>query len=229
MRSPPGTCKIKFRPKPAYEEVEKDIVSMRQMLSGDGEAEPNQEQITLQICKETVLSLFIYKLLSLGWDYMELPNFNIASHVLATFKELLAEHQTAVVHFLGPHYEQVFVANPNKPCEITKVLANNHAELLMLLHNLPTSKAKVNHILHSNILRTVLNWEVRSMPNRTDGEPGRFRRGKRHTLVPGKKERKTEAENERRGEEERGGHRRKLTVALYGRLRVAEAVAAWFA
>ncbi|XP_038988293.1 calcium-binding protein 39 isoform X2 [Phoenix dactylifera] len=277
----------------AREEAEKNILSMRQMLTGDGEAEPNQEQISqiaLEICKEGVLSLFVHKLPSLGWDarkdivhcwcillrqqvgsgyccveyienhlelldflvvcynnkeialncgnmlrecikyptlakyllestsfelffkYVELPNFDIASDALATFKDLLTKHETAVSQFLSSHYEQffelyeklltstnyvtrrqslkflseflletpnsqimkryiievrylkimmallkdsskniqicafhifkVFVANPNKPREIIEVLANNHAELLMLLHCLPTSRSE---------------------------------------------------------------------------------------
>ncbi|XP_072976285.1 uncharacterized protein [Typha angustifolia] len=55
----------------ALEEVEKYILSLRQILTGDGEAEPNQDQvlqIALEICKEDVLSLFVHKLPSLGWE-----------------------------------------------------------------------------------------------------------------------------------------------------------------
>jgi calcium binding protein 39 len=40
------------------------------MLSGDGEIEPNQDQIlqiTLEICKQDVLALFVQNLPSLGW------------------------------------------------------------------------------------------------------------------------------------------------------------------
>ncbi|KAG1327847.1 calcium-binding protein 39-like [Cocos nucifera] len=148
----------------------------------------------------------------LFFKYVELPNFDIASDALATFKDLLTKHETAVSHFLSSHYEQffelyeklltstnyvtrrqslkflseflleppnsqimkryimevrylkimmallkdsskniqicafhifkVFVANPNKPREIIELLANNHAELLMLLHSLPTSRSE---------------------------------------------------------------------------------------
>ncbi|XP_042433197.1 putative MO25-like protein At5g47540 isoform X1 [Zingiber officinale] len=55
----------------AHEEVEKNIQSIRQMLSGDGELEPNQDhvsQLTLEICKEDVIALFIHKLPTLVWD-----------------------------------------------------------------------------------------------------------------------------------------------------------------
>lgn len=44
---------------------------MRTMLSGDGETEPNADQIaqlTLEICKEDVISLLFHKLPTLGWE-----------------------------------------------------------------------------------------------------------------------------------------------------------------
>uniref|UniRef100_M8C627 Putative MO25-like protein n=1 Tax=Aegilops tauschii TaxID=37682 RepID=M8C627_AEGTA len=150
----------------ALEEVEKNISSLRQVLSGDGEAGANQEQvlqIALEICKEGVLSLFVQNLPSLGWgvrkdlvicwcillgqkvdenyccvnykksdlalncgimrpfryilesnsfelffEYVELPNFDIASDALNTFKDLLTKHETVVSVYLSSHYEQFF-------------------------------------------------------------------------------------------------------------------------
>uniref|UniRef100_A0A0A9DDQ7 Protein Mo25 n=1 Tax=Arundo donax TaxID=35708 RepID=A0A0A9DDQ7_ARUDO len=55
----------------ALEDVEKNILTLRHTLLGDGEVEPNQEQvlqIALEICKEGVLSLFVQNLPSLGWE-----------------------------------------------------------------------------------------------------------------------------------------------------------------
>jgi calcium binding protein 39 len=55
----------------ALEDVEKNVFTLKQTLSGDGEVEPNQEQvlqIALEICKEGVLSLFVQNLPSLGWE-----------------------------------------------------------------------------------------------------------------------------------------------------------------
>ncbi|KAM3352324.1 hypothetical protein ACQJBY_023897 [Aegilops geniculata] len=173
----------------ALEEVEKNISSLRQVLSGDGEAGANQEQvlqIALEICKEGVLSLFVQNLPSLGWgvrkdlvicwcillgqkvdenyccvkyiedhvelldflvvcykksdlalncgimvrecikhptlakyilesnsfelffEYVELPNFDIASDALNTFKDLLTKHETVVSVYLSSNYEQFF-------------------------------------------------------------------------------------------------------------------------
>ncbi|GLT99265.1 hypothetical protein SLE2022_167120 [Rubroshorea leprosula] len=55
----------------AMEEVEKNFATMRCMLSGDGEVEPNMDQVlqlAVEICKEDVLDLFINKLPILGWE-----------------------------------------------------------------------------------------------------------------------------------------------------------------
>ncbi|XP_042037447.1 calcium-binding protein 39-like [Salvia splendens] len=53
------------------EEVEKNIMTMRTMLSGDGEVEPSADQITqlaLEICNEDAISLLFHKLPILGWE-----------------------------------------------------------------------------------------------------------------------------------------------------------------
>ncbi|KAJ0034293.1 hypothetical protein Pint_24964 [Pistacia integerrima] len=55
----------------ALEEVEKNFLTMRCMLSGDGEVEPNMDQVSqlaTEVCKEDVLTLLIHKLPILGWE-----------------------------------------------------------------------------------------------------------------------------------------------------------------
>ncbi|OIV95877.1 hypothetical protein TanjilG_06853 [Lupinus angustifolius] len=55
----------------ALEEIEKNFATMRTMLSGDGESEPNSDQISQlveEICREDVLTLLIHKLPILGWE-----------------------------------------------------------------------------------------------------------------------------------------------------------------
>lgn len=51
--------------------MEKNFATMRCMLSGDGENEPNADQVTQlaqEICKEDVISLLVHKLPILGWE-----------------------------------------------------------------------------------------------------------------------------------------------------------------
>ncbi|KAJ6725368.1 CALCIUM-BINDING PROTEIN 39-RELATED [Salix purpurea] len=55
----------------ALEEVEKNFVTLRCMLCGDGEVEPTMDQVlrlALEVCKEDVLALMILKLPNLGWE-----------------------------------------------------------------------------------------------------------------------------------------------------------------
>ncbi|KAJ6989189.1 hypothetical protein NC653_021929 [Populus alba x Populus x berolinensis] len=55
----------------ALEEVEKNFVTLRCMLCGDGEVEPNMDQVSqlaLEVCKEDVPALMIQKLPNLGWE-----------------------------------------------------------------------------------------------------------------------------------------------------------------
>nr|XP_048333323.1 calcium-binding protein 39 [Ziziphus jujuba var. spinosa] len=55
----------------ALEEVEKNFVTMRCMLVGDGEVEPVPEQVSqlaLEVCKEDVITLIVHKMAILGWE-----------------------------------------------------------------------------------------------------------------------------------------------------------------
>ncbi|RAL44300.1 hypothetical protein DM860_015660 [Cuscuta australis] len=63
-------AEVKAREK-ALEEAEKNIMSMKVMLLGDGEAEPNSDQVlqlTIEICNEDVIALFFHQLPVLGWE-----------------------------------------------------------------------------------------------------------------------------------------------------------------
>lgn len=77
----------------AMEEVEKNFVTMRCMLLGDAEVEPNVDQalqLTQEICKECVIDLLIHKLPVLGWEVSYILHFSqlIArqnAHLKSTF------------------------------------------------------------------------------------------------------------------------------------------------
>ncbi|KAK9673225.1 hypothetical protein RND81_12G154500 [Saponaria officinalis] len=66
----PTVVEVKVLEK-ALEEVDKNFSAMKVMLCGDGEAEPNTDQIlqlTVEICKEDVIPLLVHKLLIFGWQ-----------------------------------------------------------------------------------------------------------------------------------------------------------------
>ncbi|KAF5465597.1 hypothetical protein F2P56_015583 [Juglans regia] len=55
----------------ALEEVEKNFGIMRCMLCGEGDTEPNADQVTQlvqEICKEDIIALLVHKLMILGWE-----------------------------------------------------------------------------------------------------------------------------------------------------------------
>ncbi|XP_074320989.1 uncharacterized protein LOC141657604 [Silene latifolia] len=66
----PTVVEVKFLEK-ALEEVDKNFSAMKIMLCGDGESEPNTDQIlqlTIEICNDDVIPLLIHKLLIFGWQ-----------------------------------------------------------------------------------------------------------------------------------------------------------------
>ncbi|KAJ6794262.1 calcium-binding protein 39-like [Iris pallida] len=220
------------------EEVEKNIASLRQMLSGDGETEPNQDQVSqiaCEICKEDVLSLFVQKLPSLEWDarkdlvhcwaillrqtigtnyccvdyienhlemldflvvcynnkeialncgnmlrecikyqplakyvlestsfelffkYVELPNFDIASDALATFKELLTKHENVVSQYLSAHYEQFFELYEKLLASQNYVTRRQSLKLLSeFLLEPPNAQIMKRYILEVRYLKTMM-------------------------------------------------------------------------
>lgn len=53
------------------EEVEENIMAMRIMLLGDGDIEPNADQVSqlaVEVCNEGVIALFVHELPILGWE-----------------------------------------------------------------------------------------------------------------------------------------------------------------
>lgn len=66
------------------EEIEKNFVTLRCMLSGDGEVEPNVDQVlqlATEVCKEDVLTLLVHKLPILGWEVSYYNFLDIFMHL----------------------------------------------------------------------------------------------------------------------------------------------------
>ncbi|KAF6165418.1 hypothetical protein GIB67_017900 [Kingdonia uniflora] len=87
----------------ALEEVEKNFSLMSQMLSGDGEVEPNAEhvtQLTDQIYKEDTLSLLIHKFPILGWEARK-----DLVHCWCIFLRQIVGYSYCCVEYLETHSE----------------------------------------------------------------------------------------------------------------------------
>ncbi|CAA6668960.1 unnamed protein product [Spirodela intermedia] len=223
---------------PALEDVEKNFVAMRQLLSGDGDGEPNEEQIlqfAQEMCKEDVLSLFVHKLSMIGWNsrkdlahcwgillrqmvgsnyccvdyienhselldflvtccnnkdvaltcgnmlrecikfpvlakymlesaslelffkYVELPNFDIASDALATFKDLLTKNPTEVSQFLIVHYGQFFGLYEKLLTSKNYVTRRQSLKLLLeFLLEPPNTQVMKRFILEADFLKVIM-------------------------------------------------------------------------
>ncbi|KAM0947750.1 putative armadillo-like helical protein [Dioscorea sansibarensis] len=222
----------------ALEEVEKNILSMKQLLSGNGEAELHPDQVSQvadEVCKDDLLSLFVHKLPTLGWHarkdlvhcwcillsqkvgssyccvdyienhvelldflivcynnkeialncgtmlrecikypslakyilestsfelfftYVELPNFDIASDALATFKDLLTRHENAVSQFLSSHFEQFFARYEKLLTSANYVTRRQSLKFLSdLLLESPNTQIMKRYILEVRYLKIMM-------------------------------------------------------------------------
>ncbi|CAM6121586.1 unnamed protein product [Calypogeia fissa] len=102
----------------ALEEVDKNLVAMKHMLLGEGDAEPNPEQVsqlTVEACKDDFLELLVQKLPTLGWDARK-DSVNIWCTLLRQTvggKQLcleLIEQHTELIDFLVSCYETKEIA-----------------------------------------------------------------------------------------------------------------------
>lgn len=65
---------------------------MRCMLVGDGETEPNMEQVSqlaFEMCKEDGLALLVHKLPILGWEVSNGHLYYIVWHIKHSLREMI--------------------------------------------------------------------------------------------------------------------------------------------
>ncbi|KAK4386743.1 putative MO25-like protein [Sesamum angolense] len=65
------------------------------------------------------------------FDYIRLPNFDIASDAAATFKELLTRHKSTVAEFLSKNYDWFFAEYNSKLLESTNYITRRQAVKVM--------------------------------------------------------------------------------------------------
>ncbi|MBA0565710.1 hypothetical protein Golob_010574, partial [Gossypium lobatum] len=61
------------------------------------------------------------------YDYIQLPNFDIAADAAATFKELLTRHKSTVAEFLSKNYDWFFAEYNSKLLESTNYITRRQA------------------------------------------------------------------------------------------------------
>ncbi|CAI9756663.1 unnamed protein product [Fraxinus pennsylvanica] len=71
------------------------------------------------------------------FDYIQLPNFDIASDAAATFKELLTRHKSTVAEFLSKNYDwllgEILLDRPNSAVMTRYVSSRDNLRILMNL------------------------------------------------------------------------------------------------
>ncbi|KAL7130417.1 hypothetical protein ABFS83_13G132800 [Erythranthe nasuta] len=93
------------------------------------------------------------------FDYIQLPNFDIASDAAATFKELLTRHKSTVAQFLSDNYEWFFEEYNSKLLESTNYITRRQAIKLLgdMLLDRSNSAVMSRYISSRDNLRILMN------------------------------------------------------------------------
>ncbi|XP_073055970.1 putative MO25-like protein At5g47540 isoform X2 [Primulina eburnea] len=93
------------------------------------------------------------------FDYIQLPNFDIASDAAATFKELLTRHKSTVSEFLSKNYEWFFAEYNSKLLESTNYITRRQAIKLLgdILLDRSNSTVMIRYVSSRDNLRILMN------------------------------------------------------------------------
>ncbi|KAL0300879.1 UNVERIFIED_CONTAM: putative MO25-like protein [Sesamum radiatum] len=93
------------------------------------------------------------------FDYIRLPNFDIASDAAATFKELLTRHKSTVAEFLSKNYDWFFAEYNSKLLESTNYITRRQAVKLLgdILLDRSNSAVMTRYVSSLDNLRILMN------------------------------------------------------------------------
>uniref|UniRef100_A0A2P2MFH3 Calcium-binding protein n=2 Tax=Rhizophora mucronata TaxID=61149 RepID=A0A2P2MFH3_RHIMU len=93
------------------------------------------------------------------FDYIQLPNFDIAADAAATFKELLTRHKSTVSEFLSKNYEWFFAEYNSKLLESTNYITRRQAVKLLgdILLDRTNSVVMTRYVSSRDNLRILMN------------------------------------------------------------------------
>ncbi|KAK4439442.1 putative MO25-like protein [Sesamum alatum] len=93
------------------------------------------------------------------FDYIQLPNFDIASDAAATFKELLTRHKSTVAEFLSKNYDWFFAEYNSKLLESTNYITRRQAVKLLgdILLDRSNSAVMTRYVCSRDNLRILMN------------------------------------------------------------------------
>lgn len=93
------------------------------------------------------------------FDYIQLPNFDIAADATATFKELLTRHKSTVADFLNKNYDWFFEEYNSKLLESTNYITRRQAVKLLgdMLLDRSNSGVMMRYVSSRDNLRILMN------------------------------------------------------------------------
>ncbi|CAN1337152.1 Putative MO25-like protein At5g47540 [Linum perenne] len=93
------------------------------------------------------------------FDYIQLPNFDIAADAAATFKELLTRHKSTVAEFLSKNYDWFFAEYNSKLLESTNYITRRQAVKLLgdILLDRSNSAVMTRYVSSRDNLRILMN------------------------------------------------------------------------
>jgi calcium binding protein 39 len=98
------------------------------------------------------------------FDYIQLPNFDIAADAAETFKELMTRHKSTVADFLSKNYDWFFAEYNSKLLESSKYITRRQAVRLLgdiLLHS-SNSAVMTRYVSSRDNLRILMNLLIES-------------------------------------------------------------------
>ncbi|KAK4369704.1 hypothetical protein RND71_009179 [Anisodus tanguticus] len=93
------------------------------------------------------------------FDYIQLPNFDIAADAAATFKELLTRHKSTVAEFLSKNYDWFFTEYNSKLLESSNYITRRQAVKLLadMLLDRSNSAVMTRYVSSRENLRILMN------------------------------------------------------------------------
>ncbi|MED6157107.1 hypothetical protein PIB30_020263 [Stylosanthes scabra] len=93
------------------------------------------------------------------FDYIQLPNFDVAADAAATFKELLTRHKSTVAEFLNKNYDWFFAEYNSKLLESSNYITRRQAVKLLgdMLLDRSNSAVMTRYVSSRDNLRILMN------------------------------------------------------------------------
>jgi calcium binding protein 39 len=93
------------------------------------------------------------------FDYIQLPNFDVAADAAATFKELMTRHKSTVAEFLTKNYDWFFAEYNSKLLESTNYITRRQAIKLLgdMLLDRSNSGVMTRYVSSRDNLRILMN------------------------------------------------------------------------